>query len=202
MVLLLFFLCAPSFLWGSNLLGEEVLHTVRTIICKRTTEHPWVDMGGNVVPYSQDHQQLMNNSGEFFSIYERNAPEKLIATVNFFQWTPSVNLFECTIAVKYHDNRKGYGTEISLALINHMLSKYSPCMIVEERDHTRHNNNSKILQNKLSRFGKKDEYYDGYWCTTPDLSHLSYSNVTQALGVPTDNQFHPQYWTLISEKDA
>ena len=89
----------------------------------------------------------MNNSGEFFSIYERSAPEKLIATVNCFQWTPTVNLFELTIAVKYHYQNKGYGTEVSLALINHILGKYSPCMIVEERDRTRHNNNPKILQN-------------------------------------------------------
>lgn len=60
-----FVMILPTLLFGSY--GEgEILRTEKTIIQRRTMDHPWINMNGKEMPYNEDQQKLLQHSGQFF----------------------------------------------------------------------------------------------------------------------------------------
>jgi hypothetical protein len=191
--ILAFLVCLPTLLFG-KICGEEVLRTARTIVCKRTVDHDFVNMNGNVVPYSSDAQKLMNNSGHFFSVYEAKDSKTLISTVNFFQWEPGTLFFERTVAVKKPFQSQRYGSEIAIALNDYIRGQFSPCVIADQCD--RKQCYETLMIGQMTLFGYNREDFRGYWCATLDLATLSYTDATHALGLSEDHPFHPKHWIV------
>lgn len=188
-----FALFCPILVWSvdPDVSREEILRTKRTIVYERQDKENWIDMNAQVRAYNEGQYNVLKNPGKYFSVYNCDDTQKLICTFSFEQYKEDERLFEGVIAVEKSYHRQGYGTEISIALIDYMKDHYNPCVIVEDRDPDEHDNQETILEGRLFKVGSRLGY-DTYWCGSSDLRGLSYVESLQKLNISENHVFHPQ----------
>ncbi|MBX9977762.1 MAG: GNAT family N-acetyltransferase [Alphaproteobacteria bacterium] len=196
---------------GEGDASEFLLQTERTLIrVRHFYTDPYISHKGLcVLNEGVNVRKTPYKRGLFFSAFKHKT-EKLIASIDFFEFEKQERIFELAIAVDSTYQGKGYAPEILKQLLPHLSNTLKNCLIVAQCDYVTEEKEPTMLNDMfgiflstpsflerggMTYFGTNAWGFKGYYYAP---LHKTYRETLDHLGITPDprTEFYPRQWGL------